>query len=44
MNFEEGLPATIAWYRDHPEWVRRVKTGEYQRYYADNYQNRPVIG
>ena len=38
--FEEGLQATIDWYRDNPGWVARVKSGEYQNYYQDNYVNR----
>jgi dTDP-glucose 4,6-dehydratase len=44
MQFEQGLSATVTWYKDHPEWVRRVRTGEYQKYYSDNYENRAVIG
>jgi dTDP-glucose 4,6-dehydratase len=38
--FEEGLQATIQWYRDHPDWVARVKSGEYLRYYEQNYAGR----
>lgn len=44
VPFEQGLPATIAWYRANQEWVRHVKSGEYQRYYADNYQHRAILG
>ncbi len=40
MPFEEGLRATIDWYRDNPGWVSRVKSGEYQKYYQDNYAHR----
>ncbi|MBI5280727.1 MAG: dTDP-glucose 4,6-dehydratase [Candidatus Solibacter usitatus] len=40
MPFEEGLAQTIAWYRNNPEWVARVRSGEYQRYYASNYGKR----
>ncbi len=40
MDFEQGLQATVDWYRDNLEWVRRVKSGEYQTYYARNYENR----
>jgi dTDP-glucose 4,6-dehydratase len=40
VPFEEGLKATIAWYREHPEWISRVKSGEYLTYYAHNYANR----
>jgi dTDP-glucose 4,6-dehydratase len=40
MSFEQGLADTIDWYKTHPEWIQRVKSGEYQRYYAANYTNR----
>lgn len=40
MPFEEGLEATIDWYRNNPGWVARVKSGEYQKYYQDNYAHR----
>jgi dTDP-glucose 4,6-dehydratase len=40
MPFEEGLRATIGWYRDNAGWVSRVKSGEYQKYYQDNYAHR----
>src|SRR5579884_1288731 len=42
MPFEEGLRATIEWYRSNPEWVAHVKSGEYQRYYERNYGGRAV--
>jgi dTDP-glucose 4,6-dehydratase len=40
MSFEEGLERTVAWYRENRGWVERVKSGEYQSYYARNYDNR----
>ena len=40
MNFEEGLQKTVDWYRAHQDWVRRVKSGEYQNYYSKNYDDR----
>jgi dTDP-glucose 4,6-dehydratase len=40
--FEEGLRATIDWYRANPGWVARVKSGEYQQYYERNYGGRAV--
>ena len=42
VSFETGLAETIQWYRDNREWVRRIKSGEYQSYYARNYENRSV--
>ena len=40
MDFETGLKATVDWYRSNPDWVQHVKSGEYQTYYAKNYENR----
>jgi dTDP-glucose 4,6-dehydratase len=40
VPFEEGLRDTIEWYRANPGWIARVKSGEYQNYYAQNYANR----
>lgn len=40
--FEEGLQATIDWYRRNAGWIAHVKSGEYQTYYERNYANRAV--
>ena len=40
MDFEPGLAATVEWYRTNREWVQHVRSGEYQSYYARNYDNR----
>ena len=40
MDFEPGLKATVDWYRANSKWVWDVKSGEYQSYYAKNYENR----
>jgi dTDP-glucose 4,6-dehydratase len=40
MDFERGLTATVEWYRANAQWVQHVKSGEYQTYYARNYENR----
>jgi dTDP-glucose 4,6-dehydratase len=40
VPFEEGLRQTVAWYRDHAEWVARVRTGEYLKYYERQYGDR----
>ncbi len=40
MDFERGLQATVDWYRTNHQWVRDVKSGEYQSYYARNYDQR----
>ncbi len=40
VSFEQGLALTVDWYRSHQDWVRRVKSGEYQKFYDDNYGAR----
>ena len=40
VPFEEGLSATVEWYRNNAGWVMRIKSGEYETYYARNYENR----
>jgi len=42
MDFEAGLAHTIDWYRDNQQWVQHVKSGEYQKFYALNYEGRAV--
>lgn len=39
-TFETGLEETIRWYVDHPDWWRRIKSGEYAEYYARQYRER----
>lgn len=40
INFDQGLMATIDWYRTNQDWVSRVKSGEYRHFYELNYANR----
>lgn len=40
VTFEEGLLRTVEWYRLHPEWVQKTKSGEYRDYYRKFYENR----
>jgi dTDP-glucose 4,6-dehydratase len=42
MDFERGLISTVDWYRTNEQWVRDVKSGEYQSYYARNYDHREL--
>lgn len=39
-SFEKYLEFTIDWYLKHPDWWKSVKSGEYQKYYQKQYQNR----
>ncbi len=38
-SFEEGLAATVAWYRDHRAWWEPIKSGEFRRYYEEQYRD-----
>jgi dTDP-glucose 4,6-dehydratase len=40
ISFEDGLRATVDWYREHAEWVRRCRSGEYRAYYERMYAER----
>lgn len=42
VPFEQGLEATIDWYRSNGGWIERVKSGAYQHYYESNYANRAI--
>jgi dTDP-glucose 4,6-dehydratase len=43
-TFAEALPATVAWYRDHPEWVAAAKGGDWEGYYRRQYEQRLAHG
>jgi dTDP-glucose 4,6-dehydratase len=36
-SFETGLRKTVEWYRDHMEWVDRVRTGAYREWMRRQY-------
>lgn len=40
VAFHEGLQDTIRWYRAQHEWIERIQTGEYRRYYEQQYGDR----
>ena len=37
---EAGLPETVSWYREHRGWWEPIKSGEYRRYYEEQYADR----
>jgi dTDP-glucose 4,6-dehydratase len=39
VSFEEGLEMTIEWYLSNQEWLKSVRSGEYLRYYEQQYHN-----
>jgi len=40
VPFEEGLRATIDWYRENVAWWQRIKSGEFRTYYQEAYGER----
>ena len=43
-TFESGIRETINWYLENSEWVGHVTSGEYQKYYAEQYGKREERG
>ncbi len=39
-SFEDALAATVAWYTDRRDWWEPIKSGEYRRYYEEQYGGR----
>lgn len=37
QDFDTALEKTIQWYKDNETWWRHVKSGEYQKYYTQQY-------
>jgi dTDP-glucose 4,6-dehydratase len=40
VTFEQGLEKTVDWYLSHRDWLRNVASGEYEKYYAKQYENK----
>lgn len=40
LQFEEGIEKTIDWYLENTEWLENVTSGDYQKYYEDQYVKR----
>lgn len=40
LQFEEGLEKTVDWYLNNEVWVEDVTSGNYQKYYEDQYVRR----
>jgi dTDP-glucose 4,6-dehydratase len=40
LQFEEGLEKTVDWYLQNEEWIQHVTSGNYQKYYTDQYAKR----
>lgn len=40
LQFEEGIEITVKWYLENEEWLRNVTSGDYQKYYDQQYLKR----
>ncbi|MFL5766144.1 MAG: dTDP-glucose 4,6-dehydratase [Bacteroidia bacterium] len=40
LQFEEGLEKTVDWYLANEEWLNNVTSGDYKKYYEDQYTKR----
>ncbi|PKQ69753.1 dTDP-glucose 4,6-dehydratase [Raineya orbicola] len=40
LQFEEGLEKTVDWYLANEKWLHQVTSGEYQKYYTEQYAHR----
>mgnify|MGYP000321027393 CR=1 FL=1 len=40
LQFEEGLAKTVDWYLQNEDWLNNVTSGNYQNYYAKQYDHR----
>lgn len=38
--FDSGLKHTVQWYQENADWWKKIKSGEYSRFYEKNYKNR----
>lgn len=40
ITFEEGLQKTVDWYLENTDWIQKVTSGDYQKYYDNMYSGR----
>lgn len=40
LQFEEGIEKTVRWYLENQEWLGRITSGEYEKYYDEMYSGR----
>ena len=43
-TFEQGIQETISWYLEHKDWVDRITSGDYQKYYFNMYESSSLQG
>jgi dTDP-glucose 4,6-dehydratase len=40
LQFEQGLEKTVDWYLANEKWLLGITSGEYQKYYREQYEKR----
>lgn len=40
VTLEQGLVKTVEWFKQNEDWWKNVKSGDYQKYYAEQYEKR----
>ena len=40
LQFEEGLEKTVDWYLNNSEWLNNITSGDYKKYYDNQYSKR----
>ncbi|MDR0763384.1 MAG: GDP-mannose 4,6-dehydratase, partial [Bacteroidales bacterium] len=40
VTFEQGMELTVKWYLENEEWLQRVTSGDYMKYYEEMYDKR----
>lgn len=43
VDLERGLRETVQWYREHEDWWRPIKSGDFAEYYARQYGDREKL-
>lgn len=39
-TFEDGIIKTVKWYLENTQWISHVKSGDYEKYYKENYNSK----
>jgi len=40
VTFDKGLEKTVNWYLENTHWLQNVLSGDYEKYYQNQYQKR----
>lgn len=40
VTFEEGLAATVQWYKENEQWWRKIKNSDFEEFYSLNYASK----